>query len=141
MATTQSVVFVETLSSVRQLSETSDFSACRKGLSKSKSRDSSFIFLCSSSRIFSGSFFGAPLPPNSPLRSKGQAQKSVRSGIVTEPNGFTAASAPTVNQLSPPREFSKVLSVFCCKEAVPIPPLSVPAFAPVPAPILPSGQS
>ena len=68
---------------------------------------------------------GGGSPPNSLSRSKGQAQNSGLSGRVTEPKGFDTDKAPTM------------LPSSSMSETEPIPPLSVPAFAPIPAPKFP----
>ncbi len=70
----------------------------------------------------------APRPPNSPSISKGAAQNVRPPGAVTEPQQFTATSAPTA------------IPSAATTEAEPVPPFSDPAMAPQPAPAVPSSK-
>jgi hypothetical protein len=66
--------------------------------------------------------------PNSPDTSWSAAYGTPVASSTAEPAAFTTASAPTVKPST-------------STDAVPIPPLSLPTLAPVPAPAEPSANS
>ena len=77
----------------------------------------------------SGASSRRPACPNSSPISNGAAQNLQLPGMVTEPTGFAATSAPTVIPFPSTRE------------AEPRPPLRLAVVAPVPAPAVPSSKS